>query len=307
MADIFISYSKSDHSIAQSLANELAASGFDVWWDFQLYAGDDFHDMIRSEIAAAMAVIVIWSDAAAASNWVRGEAEEASDQDKLISTYVSGFDPRRVPINFRTFHSEPVEQVSRIVAALERKGAQRRGAAPVRNEALAELEALAEQGDAGAQAELAYKYANGHDGLPRDDREAVRLFMLAAEQGHAGGQNSLGVCYQSGLGGLPKDEREAIRYFRLAADQGLAYAQHNLAVAYDRSLGGLAKDDFEAARLYRLAADKGLAAAQNNLGVFFEVGRGGLLQSLSEALRLYEAAAAQGHAAAKGNVARLRG
>ncbi len=85
MADVFISYSKFDRAIAQSLADDLKAEGFDVWWDFELYAGDDFHEMIRAEIAVAKAVVVIWSQTAVASKWVRGEAQEADDDGKLIS------------------------------------------------------------------------------------------------------------------------------------------------------------------------------------------------------------------------------
>jgi TPR repeat protein len=61
--------------------------------------------------------------------------------------------------------------------------------------------------------------------VPKDDREAVRLYKLAADQGSAGGQVNLGFFYQNGLGGLPKDEREAARLYKLAADQGNAFAQ----------------------------------------------------------------------------------
>jgi len=49
MADVFISYSKADRAVAEALAADLKARSFDVWWDFELYAGDDFHDMIRGE------------------------------------------------------------------------------------------------------------------------------------------------------------------------------------------------------------------------------------------------------------------
>lgn len=125
MADVFISYSKADRQVAEELAKDLAAAGFDVWWDFELYAGDDFHDMIRAEIAKAKAVIVIWSETAVASKWVRGEAAEADDHGTLISTSVIDFDARRVPINFRTLHCEPVANRARLFGAIERRGAKR--------------------------------------------------------------------------------------------------------------------------------------------------------------------------------------
>ena len=39
------------------------------------------------------------------------------------------------------------------------------------------------------------------------------------------------ILYQDGIGGLPKDDREAVRLFKLAADQGHARGQHNLGAA----------------------------------------------------------------------------
>jgi hypothetical protein len=105
----------------------------------------------------------------------------------------------------------------------------------------------------------------GRGGLPKDDREAVRLFKLAADQGNATGQANLGLAYLGGLGGLLKDERKAVRLFKLSADQGNSRGQANLGYAYERALGGLPKDEHEAVRLYKLAADQGNAAAQSFL------------------------------------------
>jgi hypothetical protein len=125
VADVFISYEKSDRALAQALADDLEAAGYVVWWDFHLNPGDDFHDTIRSMIAKATAVIVIWSEPALASAWVRGEAEEATDHGSLISTTAPGFDPRRVPINFRVLRCEPVVNRDRLIAAIEQKHARR--------------------------------------------------------------------------------------------------------------------------------------------------------------------------------------
>ena len=79
------------------------------------------------------------------------------------------------------------------------------------------------------------------------------------------GQNNLGTFYSEGGGGLPKDEREAVRLFKLAADKGNALGQLNLGFFYSQGRGGLTKDDQEAARLYKLAADQGNARAQGLL------------------------------------------
>ena len=125
VVNVFISYARSDRTLAQALADDLKTAGYVVWWDFDLNAGDDFHNTIRSMIAKATAVIVIWSERAVASAWVRGEAEEAADHRSLISTTAPGFDPRRVPINFRVLQCEPVTNRDRLIAAIEQKHARR--------------------------------------------------------------------------------------------------------------------------------------------------------------------------------------
>jgi TPR repeat protein len=48
--------------------------------------------------------------------------------------------------------------------------------------------------------------------------------------------------------GLPKDEREAARLYKLAADEGNASARAYLGDFYEFARGGLAKDVGEAAR-----------------------------------------------------------
>jgi hypothetical protein len=105
----------------------------------------------------------------------------------------------------------------------------------------------------------------------------VRLYKLAVDQGNAYAQYHLGKMYENGRGGLPKDDREAARLYELAADQGAvglyklaadqghASAQYYLGVMYENGHGGLPKDDREAVRLYKLAADQGYASAQNIL------------------------------------------
>src|SRR5271165_2127439 len=84
--------------------------------------------------------------------------------------------------------------------------------------ALKEFLPLAEQGDAEAQYNLGVMYRDG-DGVPQDDKEAVRWFRLAAEQGLANGQFNLGYMYGTGHG-VPQDDKEAVRWCRLAAEAG---------------------------------------------------------------------------------------
>ena len=61
-------------------------------------------------------------------------------------------------------------------------------------------------------------YATG-DGVPEDDREAARLWILAAEQGFASAQYTLGVMYGNGTG-VVQDFMYAHMWFNIAASNG---------------------------------------------------------------------------------------
>ncbi len=102
----------------------------------------------------------------------------------------------------------------------------------------AEIDALrerAEQGDAEAQVNLGFMYAND-EGVPENDIEAVKWYRRSAEQGHPGGQFNLGVKYGNGEG-VPENDAEAVKWYRLAAEQGSASAHHNLGLMYYRGDG----------------------------------------------------------------------
>ncbi len=95
-------------------------------------------------------------------------------------------------------------------------------------QALADLRALAEQGDAQAQYRLGFVYDRGMGTPPHPD-QALKWYRAAAEQGHARAQYELGRIYRKGEY-APRDATEAQRWFRMAAEQEIAGAQYSLAV-----------------------------------------------------------------------------
>jgi uncharacterized protein len=137
--------------------------------------------------------------------------------------------------------------------------------------ALREWTPLAKQGDAAAQYNLGQMYRKGQ-GVPQDDKTAVKWYRLAAEQGDADAQFNLGVMYDEGRG-VPQDHKTAVKWYRLAAEQGDAFAQYNLGLMYEDGTG-VPQDDKTAVRWYRLAAEQGDADAQFNLGVMYGKGEG---------------------------------
>ena len=102
MADIFISYARSDRDRIEKLAAALQAEGYSVWWDRELTGGEEFSKEIERELHAAKAVIVAWSRDGAASSWVRDEASLARSEQKLFPIRL---DTEKPPLGFQQFHT----------------------------------------------------------------------------------------------------------------------------------------------------------------------------------------------------------
>ena len=90
MSDIFISYARSTAGKAQALAEALRGLGYRVWRDDEIPAHRAYADVIQERLAAAKAVLVVWSSEAASSDWVRSEAERARSERKLVQLRVDG-------------------------------------------------------------------------------------------------------------------------------------------------------------------------------------------------------------------------
>lgn len=77
---------------------------------------------------------------------------------------------------------------------------------------------LAQQGNAEAETLLGAMYWQG-EGVPRDHKEAARLYLLAAEQGYARAQNDIGFMYGFGEGIPPHDDVQAYKWISLAIER----------------------------------------------------------------------------------------
>jgi hypothetical protein len=102
MADIFISYAREDRECARVLAETLEHRGWSVWWDHELYAGQNFDLVIEQQIANARAAIVMWSASSVDSEYVRAEATRARELNKLLPIRI---DSALVPLRFANIHT----------------------------------------------------------------------------------------------------------------------------------------------------------------------------------------------------------
>lgn len=126
MTQIFLSYRRADKNSAEQVAAYLISEGFDVWWDMELLAGQQFAREIERVIDESQATIVLWSKNAVQSDFVRAEARRALELGKLIPCTL---DNVRIPIPFTEIHTarlhtvdEKIENLNEITEALSTKG-----------------------------------------------------------------------------------------------------------------------------------------------------------------------------------------
>ena len=101
MTEVFVSYARSTESQAEQLVEALQSAGYEAWRDDQLPAHRAYADVIQERLSVAKAVIVLWSAEAAASQWVRAEAEAARVAGTLVQLTLDGTLP---PLPFNQIH-----------------------------------------------------------------------------------------------------------------------------------------------------------------------------------------------------------
>lgn len=102
MSDIFISYAREDRAKAEELAHVFEQQGWTVWWDKVIPPGRKFADVISEEMNSAGAVLVLWSAASTASDWVKDEAQEGVTRGVLLPVMIEDV---KIPYGFRQFQT----------------------------------------------------------------------------------------------------------------------------------------------------------------------------------------------------------
>jgi hypothetical protein len=97
-ADVFMSYAREDRAVAEAIASALGRHGITVWWDRKIVVGCSFSETIERELAGAKCVVVLWSRASVASEWVSNEAAEGVRRQILVPLCVDDVIP---PLEFR--------------------------------------------------------------------------------------------------------------------------------------------------------------------------------------------------------------
>ncbi len=106
MADVFVSYARSDKARVAPLVAAIVAQGWSVWWDPEIDPGQEFDRLIAAELKAAAAVLVVWTPDSVMSRWVRGEAREGADRGILVPVRFEG---ANLPIDARALHTTDLD------------------------------------------------------------------------------------------------------------------------------------------------------------------------------------------------------
>ena len=106
MADVFISYARSDKERVSPIVAAIEAQGWSVWWDTAITPGQEFDRQIAAALKSSAAVLVVWTPKSVLSRWVRGEAREAADRGILVPVR---FDAAELPIDVRALHTTELD------------------------------------------------------------------------------------------------------------------------------------------------------------------------------------------------------
>jgi TolB-like protein len=110
MADVFVSYARTDKPRVAPLVAAIEAQGWSVWWDPAITPGQEFDQQIEVELKAAAAVLVVWTPSSVGSRWVRGEARDGADRGILVPVRFEGAE---LPIDVRAIHTTDLDGMSR--------------------------------------------------------------------------------------------------------------------------------------------------------------------------------------------------
>lgn len=162
MADVFISYSKSDRAKVGELVAALSEFGVDLWLDTSMTPDDHWPSEIERQLNASKLVLVCWSRAAVASDWVQKEARGARSRSK--QTIPLAIEPPNsfiLPLEFEDRH---LADISRWNGSIEEESF---------------LKLLSDVGDKLENATLKSHYANWLDKKKRDAEEVKRAETAA--------------------------------------------------------------------------------------------------------------------------------
>lgn len=106
MGHVFVSYSHRDREFVNQLIEELQKAGVNIWRDLDLLPGSNWAREIGKALAEADALLLVWSEDAAASAYINAELLTATEMNKPIIPIIvsSKQDSIQLPISLASLY-----------------------------------------------------------------------------------------------------------------------------------------------------------------------------------------------------------
>jgi outer membrane protein OmpA-like peptidoglycan-associated protein len=85
MTDVFISYKREERARCVAIYNALVDLKLSVWFDAHIEPGTSFDREIEREVRTAKTILVLWSELACDSDWIRAEARTGKQGERLVA------------------------------------------------------------------------------------------------------------------------------------------------------------------------------------------------------------------------------
>jgi len=123
---VFICYSRKDQKHTEEVAGFLRTHGYIVWTDISATTGGvDWHSQIEAALHQCDAMIIMWSEAAKKSQWVRKEMLYAQNIDKLLVPVQLDKTPLPLalidlqPLDYTMNQSQTLDELLRALPSIE--------------------------------------------------------------------------------------------------------------------------------------------------------------------------------------------
>ena len=124
-SDIFLSYSRADHQLAERFVEAAAARGISVWFDDQIEGGENWREKIVEALSSAEALVILFSERSNKSTQLIKELALADSlRKRVVPVLISDCEPRGAylyelaSLNWINIHPNPETRLAGLVDTL---------------------------------------------------------------------------------------------------------------------------------------------------------------------------------------------
>jgi hypothetical protein len=112
VAEVYVSYTQKDRDAALSMIEEIRRANLSVWHPGTIKSQANWGEQIRHELEAAKCMVFVWSNAAAPSEWLQQEINNAIKAWSCDRLVVATLDDAPLPVGLRDLSPISIRDVS---------------------------------------------------------------------------------------------------------------------------------------------------------------------------------------------------